>query len=75
MIRQAETSLPKEDGLHFSFRKAYAENLSFLENESVDLVVAGQAAHWFDYPRLWPEMKRVVKKGGTLAFWGYKDES
>lgn len=37
------------------------------------MVVAGQAAHWFDYGKVWPEMKRKVRSGGTLAFWGYKD--
>ena len=37
------------------------------------MVVAGQAAHWFDYPKLWPEMARVVRQGGTIAFWGYGD--
>jgi hypothetical protein len=37
------------------------------------MVVAGQAAHWFDYKRVWPELARVVKSGGSLAFWGYKD--
>ena len=37
------------------------------------MVVAGQAAHWFDYSKSWPELERKVRKGGTLAFFGYKD--
>ena len=37
------------------------------------MVVSGQAAHWFDYTKAWPELGRVIKRGGTLAFWGYKD--
>ena len=56
-----------------SVRQAGAEDLSFLADRSVDMAVAGQAAHWFDYKRAWPELARVVKSGGTLAFWGYKD--
>jgi hypothetical protein len=28
-----------------------------------------QAAHWFDYPTLWPELGRVLKSNGTAAFW------
>lgn len=36
-------------------------------------MVAGQAAHWFDYSKVWPALARVVKRGGTLTFWGYKD--
>lgn len=54
-------------------RQAGVEDLGFLPDGSVDLTVAGQAAHWFDYQRAWPELARVVKEGGSLAFWGYKD--
>lgn len=53
--------------------QAGAEKLPFLPDRSVDVAVAGQAAHWFDYSKAWPELARVVKAGGTLAFWGYKD--
>lgn len=56
-----------------SFRQGYAEDLSFLPAHSVDMAAAGQAAHWFNYPQVWPELSRVVKPGGSLAFWGYKD--
>ena len=42
----------------FHFIEWSAGNLVFYENESVDLVVAGQAAYWFDNTKLWPEMKR-----------------
>lgn len=56
-----------------SFRQGVAEDLSFLPGHSVDMAVAGQAAHWFKYPKVWPELSRVVKPGGKLAFWGYKD--
>ncbi|KAJ4153748.1 hypothetical protein LMH87_010222 [Akanthomyces muscarius] len=55
------------------FRQAKAEDLSFLPDKSIDLVVSGQAAHWFDYSKAWPEIARVVKPGGSMAFWGYKD--
>lgn len=55
------------------YRQAFAESLPFVADGSVDTVVAGQAAHWFDYSRVWPELKRTVRKEGTLAFWGYKD--
>lgn len=55
------------------FAEGSAESTAFLGDRSVDLVVAGQAAHWFDYPKLWLEMERLLRKGGTVAFWGYKD--
>lgn len=70
MVSQAQSSTSASN---VSFRQASAESLPFLSDSSVDLIVAGQAAHWFDQPRLWPEMHRVLRKGGTLAFWGYKD--
>ena len=28
-----------------------------------------QAAHWFDWGKLWPEAARVLKPGGSLASW------
>lgn len=58
---------------NISIRQASAEDLSFLPAGSVDLAVAGEAAHWFDYTRAWPALARVVRKGGSLAFWGYND--
>ncbi|KAK3389343.1 methyltransferase-like protein [Podospora didyma] len=72
MVEQARklTSDPK-----ITIRQGQAEDLSFLSDSSVDCAVAGQAAHWFDYSRAWPELARVVKQGGTLALWGYKDHA
>ncbi|TAQ86412.1 hypothetical protein B7494_g5257 [Chlorociboria aeruginascens] len=72
MIKQAISSTPSSLS-NISFREASAEDLSFLADGSLDMVVAGQAAHWFDYSKVWPELKRKMRKGGTLAFWGYKD--
>lgn len=70
MVEQARklTSDPK-----ITIRQGSAEDLSFLPDSSVDCVVAGQAAHWFDYTKVWPALARVVRRGGSLAFWGYKD--
>ncbi|TQW00840.1 S-adenosylmethionine-dependent methyltransferase [Cordyceps javanica] len=70
MVRQAK-SMTNDDKIEI--RQARAEDLSFLQDQSVDLVVSGQAAHWFDYSKAWPEIARVVKSGGSVAFWGYKD--
>lgn len=70
MVAQAQsmTEDPK-----ISFRRGGAEDLSFLSDQSIDMVVSGQAAHWFDYGKAWLEISRVIKPGGSLAFWGYKD--
>ncbi|KAJ4385695.1 trans-aconitate methyltransferase 1 [Gnomoniopsis smithogilvyi] len=58
---------------NITIHEASAEDLSFLPCSSVDLAVAGEAAHWFDYTRAWAELARVVCQGGSLAFWGYND--
>jgi SAM-dependent methyltransferase len=73
MIKQAISSTPPDKYPNVEFREASAEDLSFIEDGSLDIVVAGQAAHWFDYARVWPEIARKLRKGGTVAFWGYKD--
>ncbi len=48
-----------------------AEAASGLPAESVDLVTAAQAAHWFDPSRFYAEVRRVLRTGGVLAIWCY----
>jgi SAM-dependent methyltransferase len=55
---------------HIDYRVAPAE-ASGLVGSSVDLVVVAQAAHWFDLPRFYAEVVRVLKPGGALVLWGY----
>lgn len=49
-----------------SYRVEPAEQLGEAVG-SVDLVVAAQAAHWFDLPRFYAEAARVARPGGVLA--------
>jgi SAM-dependent methyltransferase len=42
-----------------------------LPEDSVALVVAAQALHWFDRARFWEEARRVLVPGGILAVWSY----
>lgn len=39
-----------------------------LPDQSVDLVIAGQAAHWFDHDKAWKELRRVLRPKGTVAY-------
>ena len=74
MIGQATSRLTSVKGpLNIEYRQSMAEDISFLENSSVDIAVSGQAAHWFNFSKFFPEMKRIVKKGGSLAIWSYGD--
>lgn len=52
------------------YRVARAED-SGLEANSVDLVVAAAALHWFDLPEFYGEVRRVARGGGVLAAWSY----
>ncbi|KAF2711044.1 S-adenosyl-L-methionine-dependent methyltransferase [Pleomassaria siparia CBS 279.74] len=40
-----------------------------IEEGSVDLITAANAAHWFDMPAFWTAAARVLKPGGTVALW------
>ena len=42
-----------------------------IPSQSVDLITAAQAAHWFDMPRFSQEARRVLKPDGLLALWCY----
>ena len=44
---------------------------SGLPDASVDLAVAAQAAHWFDWPRFVVEVGRVTRSGGLIALISY----
>ncbi|BBG96187.1 S-adenosyl-L-methionine-dependent methyltransferases superfamily protein [Prunus dulcis] len=42
--------------------------------DSVDLVTVAQAVHWFDLPKFYNLVSRVLKKpGGVFAVWCYND--
>jgi ubiquinone/menaquinone biosynthesis C-methylase UbiE len=53
------------------FQLGRAEQLP-LPDRSVDLVVAAQAAHWFEEPAASDEIMRVLRPGGHIAYiWKY----
>lgn len=53
-----------------TYRCAPAEHLPLADN-SVSLITAAQAAHWFDLPAFYREVRRVGVPGGILALISY----
>src|ERR1043165_6041002 len=61
-----------------SFRSVNATaEATTLPNESVDLIVAGQAFHWFQHNATKIEFKRILKPGGwvVLVWNGFRIET
>lgn len=56
---------------HVHYTAGLAERLP-VRDGSVDLVVAAQAVHWFDFPRFHAECRRVLRPGGLVAVWTYE---
>lgn len=40
-----------------------------IQDSSIDLITAANAAHWFDMSRFWPSAARVLKPGGSVVLW------
>ena len=50
---------------------AAAAETAPLADGCVDLVTVAQALHWFERPRFFAEVDRVLRAGGLLAVWSY----
>ncbi|KAL2819466.1 S-adenosyl-L-methionine-dependent methyltransferase [Aspergillus granulosus] len=74
IAKKAFISHPRvTDGLvELQFRLSRAEELAWLADSSIDIVVAAEAVHFFDHGPWFREVSRVLKPGGTLAFWFYQ---
>ena len=53
-----------------TYRKASAEDPG-IADASADLVTVAQALHWFDLPRFYDAVRRILKPGGILVVWSY----
>jgi SAM-dependent methyltransferase len=66
--KQIDNAQPHE---RVEYRVAPAEN-SGIESGTLDLIMVAQALHWFDLPRFYQEVSRVLKNNGVLAASAYK---
>lgn len=64
---QLKNALPRPN-IRYSLQAAETPDFA---DASFDLIVVGQAAHWFDFERFYPEAQRLLKPGGLLALVGY----
>ncbi|XP_071477776.1 putative methyltransferase DDB_G0268948 [Diadema antillarum] len=55
---------------HVEFKVSAAEKLP-LEDDSVDLLTCGLAAHWLEFDAFCSEVQRVLKPRGCLAIYGH----
>ncbi|GAB2563893.1 class I SAM-dependent methyltransferase [Nocardia heshunensis] len=78
------TAVEPDDGMRAVLAERFPEVTALagtaesipLPTDSVDAVLVGQALHWFDLPRAFPEIARVLRPGGVLAaFWNEPDLS
>lgn len=65
--QQLTHAIPKNN-IHYS--QQAAEQTTF-KAQQFDLITVAQALHWLDAPAFYKEVRRVGKKGGILAVWGY----
>ena len=65
--RQLDNATPRPN---IEYSRQPAEQTNFPEN-SFDLITVAQAAHWFDFDRFNPEVKRVLKPDGVIVLFGY----
>ncbi|MEM1320792.1 MAG: class I SAM-dependent methyltransferase [Bacteroidota bacterium] len=60
---------------NFSTRQEPAERTS-LPDQSIDLIISGQAFHWFDRERVKTEWRRILRPEGHIALvWNQRDRN
>ncbi|SCV00372.1 LAME_0G09274g1_1 [Lachancea meyersii CBS 8951] len=59
------------DNVQFSVHAA--EDLDWVAPNAADMVTAAQCCHWLDFGVFQNAVFRTLRKGGTLAIWGYVD--
>ncbi|UJR14453.1 hypothetical protein I4U23_001450 [Adineta vaga] len=67
---QIANAIPKDN---IEYRHHTAEDLSFLQSNSVDLITIAATLHWLDIDNFFKEVKRILKpQTGVIAIWLYK---
>ncbi|VEU21295.1 DEKNAAC102318 [Brettanomyces naardenensis] len=64
-----KVQIPKKVTLELSA----GEDLSKVDSGSIDLVVAAECVHWFQWDKWLTEMVRILKDNGSLIYFAYCD--
>ena len=64
---QSQIKYAPKDVSNVRYKVGPAENLDFVEDGSVDLVLTVAALHWLEVPQVYEEVKRVLRKGGVFC--------
>ncbi|KAK7071204.1 hypothetical protein SK128_003824 [Halocaridina rubra] len=67
---QLELARSRNPFANVTFKEGVAESLP-VSDGSVDLVTSSMAVHWFNIPKFYAEVDRVLKPGGVLACYSY----
>jgi ubiquinone/menaquinone biosynthesis C-methylase UbiE len=67
---QVEAATSKNDRPNVKFEVHNAHEIP-AENDSVQLITASTAAHWFDLPKFFAEGQRVLCQDGVMALYSY----
>lgn len=64
--------LPARDKQRIRFEIVSAEKLSEkFEDNSIDMITGAESIHWVKHEEFFHESYRILRPGGTLAFWFY----
>jgi SAM-dependent methyltransferase len=66
-VSQLQHAAPRSNIIYL----AQAAERTAFKDHTFDLVTVATALHWFDFPRFWPEVTRVLKPGGLFCAWSY----
>ena len=69
-IQSAIAKTTEEHG-NITYQTSPGEDLSFIDDNSVDLITVSQALHWLDHDVFYAEVRRVLKETGVFAAYGY----
>lgn len=64
---QIENAKPRPNVIY----KVMPAEKTDIPDHSIDLITVAQALHWFDFPKFYAEVRRVLKSDGYLAAWTY----